>query len=500
MYVYVYIHLSIYLYQILYISIDIDIHRYTYTGRPRHAAPPVPKRTDHEEEEHHLSLNMLMDEQAYQKNKSKVRMVNMSWQDYYDQGISGKQDAGASQEFFPFRKFDVIHMDPPYDWGNHPSPPLMKKMRRLLDVCSKQGTICIVWGHWQQLADYVRMLQGGYTPDIDTAWDVDPSLACVVRHKFRTVAGNVGCTMKNMTDHFITAVRCAPNKKSERRKMQSRNQTAQSAMLEVKNDVDLVPNANIVFESVPPRASECLRNAKGKPMRPMSERGPALNLQLVRRFVIKGGSVFEPFAGTASFGLALMIADSSATYFGLDIDEPLLEPATARLGRAFRLREKYADEYAASLVALCAFQALASSHNAFVLPKNNVPLCGPGGKPLSFGPQDNVPISNSGEPCFEILPTGVSIEGVDLGEGLFLRKEAPTLLKGQVIPDLYFYGQFLPSTQLGAHFEDGVPGFPGVFMLSKPLDEWCLVLDRRCPGAKINDARGNQNIYIYIYI
>jgi hypothetical protein len=138
------------------------------------------------------------------------------------------------------------------------------------------------------------MLQGGYNPDIDTAWDVDPSLACVVRHKFRTVAGNVGCTMKNMTDHFITAVRCAPNKKSERRKMQSRNQTAQSALLEVKTDVDLVPNANIVFESVPPRASECLRNAKGKPMRPMSERGPALNLQLVRRFVIKGGWCSNP--------------------------------------------------------------------------------------------------------------------------------------------------------------------------------------------------------------
>ena len=90
-------------------------------------------------EEVQLNLDLLRDEQAYQKNKGRVRMITMSWQEFYDQGIRGKQDGMASQEFFPFRKFDVIHIDPPYDWPNHPTPALMKKLRRLLDACSKEG-------------------------------------------------------------------------------------------------------------------------------------------------------------------------------------------------------------------------------------------------------------------------------------------------------------------------------------------------------------------------
>ena len=460
---------------------------------------PAVVQDAHAAEEVHLNLDLLRDEQAYQKNKGRVRMITMSWKEFYDQGIRGKQDGMASQEFFPFRKFDVIHIDPPYDWPNHPTPALMKKLRRLLDACSKEGTIVIIWGHWLQLADYVRMLSGGYNHEKLTAWDVDASLACVIRHKFRTVAANYGCTMKNMTDHFITAVKCGVDNKSQKNKMASRNQNAQTAMLEVKNDVDLVPNPNVFFEYVPPKANECLRNAKGNPMRAMSERGPAMNMQLARRFVPKGGSVFDPFGGTASFGLALMLADPDATYFALDSDASLLEPATARLGRAFRLREKYRDEYAASLVSLCAFQALASSHAAFVLPTNNMPPFAPNGQALSIVSQDNLPVGDDGGPGpLEIIPTNVSIDGVDLGDGLFLRKDASPLLKGSFISNLHFYGHFIPTSQLGTHFENGVPGYPGVFLLSKPLNEWCLVLDKRCPGAKINDARGYQHIYTQI--
>ena len=453
------------------------------------SAPEV--QDDHEVEERHMNMNHTKDEQAYQKNKAKVRMITMSWQEYYDQGMRGKNDDGSTQEFFPFRKFDVIHVDPPYDWPNHPTPQLMKKFRRLLDACSKEGTIVIIWNHWMQLADYGRMLAGGYNDGILTRWDVDPSLACVIRHKFRTVVGNGGCTMKSMTDHFMTAVRCGESNKSQRNKMQVRNNAGQTSLLEIKNDVDLVPFPNVIFESLPPNKNECLRNAKGKPIRPMSERGPALNLQLARRFVPKGGSVFDPFGGTASFGLALMLADHDASYFALDSDEALLEPATARLGRAFRLREKYQQEYAQSLVSLCAFQALASSHNAFVLPNNNMPPYAPNGKALGLVCQDNLPVDAAGLPGpLEIKPTGLTIDGVDMGEGLYVRKDAGTLKAGSVIPGLHFYGTFIPTSQLGNRYEGGIPGFPGVFLMSKPLEDWCLILDQRCPGAKINDARG----------
>ena len=442
-------------------------------------------------EERHMNMNNTKDEQAYQKNKSKVRMITMSWQEYYDQALRGKNDDGSTQEFFPFRKFDVIHLDPPYDWINHPNPQLMKKLRRLVDAVSKEGTICIIWNQWMQLADYGRMLAGGYNDGITTRWDVDPSLACVIRHKFRTVVGNGGCTMKSMTDHFMTAVRCGENNKSQRNKMQVRNNPGQTSLLEIKNDVDLVPFPNVIFESLPPNKNECLRNDKGKPIRPMSERGPALNLQLARRFVPKGGSVFDPFAGTASFGLALMLADHDATYFALDSDEALLEPATARLGRAFRLREKYQQEYAQSLVSLCAFQALASSHNSFVLPNNNMPPYGPNGKTLGHTCQDNLPVDQAGQPGpLEIKATNLIINGVDMGEGLYVRKDAGTLKAGSFIPGLHFYGTFIPTSQLSNRFEAGIPGFPGVFLMSKPLDDWCLILDQRCPGAKINDARG----------
>jgi 16S rRNA G966 N2-methylase RsmD len=465
-------------------------------------ASPPELLDEHAVEERHMSMNHTKDEQAYQKNKTKVRMITMSWQEYYDQALRGKNDDGSTQEFFPFRKFDVIHVDPPYDWTNHPTPQLMKKFRRLLDACSKEGTIVIIWNHWMQLADYGRMLAGGYNDGILTRWDVDPSLACVIRHKFRTVVGNGGCTMKSMTDHFMTAVRCGDNNKSQKNKMQVRNNPGQTSLLEIKNDVDLVPFPNVIFESLPPNKNQCLRNAKGKPMRPMSERGPALNLQLARRFVPKGGSVFDPFGGTASFGLALMLADHDASYFALDSDEALLEPATARLGRAFRLREKYQQEYAQSLVSLCAFQALASSHNAFVLPNSNLPPCAPSGKPLGLVCQDNLPVDEAGQSGpLEIKPTGLTIDGVDMGDGLFVRNGAGTLKAGLVIPGLHFYGTFIPTSQLGTRYEDGIPGFPGVFLMTKPLEDWCLVLDQRCPGAKINDARGKHahiNIDIYI--
>lgn len=226
-------------------------------------------------------------------------------------------------------------------------------------------------------------------------------------------------------------------------------------------------------------------------MRHLSERGPALNGVVTARFVPPGGKVLDIFAGTLSLAIPLIMKDPKATYLGIDNDDELVDPATMRLGRAHRMRDEITNAYDASLASVCAFQALATNQESFILPDNNIPTHLPDGAPLGFSAVANLPTADDKSPWpLEILDTGMSSAGLDMGQGLFLRKDAPAIVKGTYIAGISFFGNFLPTSQLATRFPDGCPGFPGVFVLSEPLQEYCLVMDARCPGAKLNDAHG----------
>ena len=115
-----------------------------------------------------------------------------------------------------------------------------------------------------------------------------------------------------------------------------------------------------------------------------------------------------------------------------------------------------------------------------------------------FPPLDACPL--------EIKDSGIVVSGTHLGEGLFLRSTAATIAKGTPLQYLYFFGNFQLRCVVEQVFgQDGIPGlridgarmyslphtgFPGAFALPKPFSTTLLMIDARCPAAKINDARG----------
>jgi hypothetical protein len=69
------------------------------------------------------------------------------------------------------------------------------------------GTVIAIWGQLRELADYQRLLEGGYTATNDARWHVDPSLLTMVRAYLRNYKAALGPLMKRQTDTALVAIR-----------------------------------------------------------------------------------------------------------------------------------------------------------------------------------------------------------------------------------------------------------------------------------------------------
>ena len=94
----------------------------------------------------------------------------------------------------------------------------------------------------------------------------------------------------------------------------------------------------------------------------------------------------------------------------------------------------------------------------------------------------------------------MTVKDHPLGEGLFLCDGVEDIPAGVWLTTLNFYGEFVLASHLDTKFPDGCPGYPGTFLLQKPLEQYAMVIDPRCPAAKINDPRGTIESHNALYI
>lgn len=262
-------------------------------------------------------------------------------------------------------------------------------------------------------------------------------------------------------------------------------------MRQFKDMHTLSDNSNVIPEYVPPSKKERLKDAQGKELRHMGEKSASCNAVIAARYTKPGATVLDLFAGTASLGCTIIAMGNDRKYVGVDNDNEVIGPAQERLGRAWMVRQRNLDQDGANLSRILAFQTAASEQSAFMLPANNVPSGLKCGRPLAAGPHGNLDfVAPATETMFVIKETNLAANGAPMGEGIFLKVDAAPIEAGTDITSIYFFGAFMDSKSLEAKFPDGVPGYPGVFHLCAPFENYNLVLDERCPGAKINDPKG----------
>jgi hypothetical protein len=109
-------------------------------------------------------------------------------------------------------------------------------------------------------------------------------------------------------------------------------------------------------------------------------------------------------------------------------------------------------------------------------------------------------MADTKRPAFEIKETGMTVKDRPLGEGLFLCDGEDDIPAGAWLTSLTFYGEFVLASHLDTKFPGGCPGYPGTFLLQKPLEQYAMVIDPRCPAAKINDPRGTIESHHALYI
>jgi hypothetical protein len=183
--------------------------------------------------------------------------------------------------------------------------------------------------------------------------------------------------------------------------------------------------------------------------------------------------------------------DEDDYYCGVDMDSLVCDLARQRLGKYILLAEHHRAENTGSLLYIKALQSLASTPTSLILPKHNIPATKDDGSALSLNPMNNLECQTGASECaFEIKTSDKTGEnGLPLGEGLFLRQDANPIEAGTYIPAVQFYGTFVLTAQLENLYPEHCPT-PGVFELSHPLEQYSMEISSKCPGGKINDARG----------
>ena len=439
----------------------------------------------------------------YGNHKDKVIVLNMSWQDFYDSSLT-KPPSGGAKVRLPVAQF--IHVDPWYD-ADTLSVEDARKFRKLIDMMAQVGTKILVWGNFFGLKNWVAMLLGEYCrSNPGTEWDVEPTPIVLLRANERNMQGHRGRHLRRNCEFAILATFVEPGaNKNRRRNQASTNNAEQVQALGLPTGLPHLPklsdNSNVILEYKPPTKKERLKDSRGTPLRKLAEKSVSLVSQLLARWTKPGDTVVDLFSGSSGMAVALIALGGDRRYIGVDNDQDIMDAVGARIGRAHLVRAQQKLDLDMSIGRMISFQNLSSTVNSFLLPPHNVPSGLLNGNALSAsGPQANLdwllPATAS---RFEIKDTQLTADGLPLGEGLFLRDDAMPIELGTELQDLYFFGTFVETSQLDSLYPDGVPGYPGVFELSHPVSEYCLVVDKRCPGAKINDARGLRRYTSYMY-
>jgi hypothetical protein len=365
------------------------------------------------------------------------------------------------------------------------------------------GTVIAIWGQLRELADYQRLLEGGYTATNDARWHVDPSLLTMVRAYLRNYKAALGPLMKRQTDTALVAIRVEPG--GRKRAHANRNGLEEMERLDVvvpeHGGIDkLSVNSNVMMDYHPPTAAQLLKGEDGLPLRKMAEKGASANALLVARFLPPNGAMLCLMSGTGSSAIPVILRGDESTWTGVEMDADVAELSRNRIGKAHILRARHTAENTGSLATIMAIQSLASAPTAFIMPEHNMPLTLRNGAALTSNPADNFEHApEQKEPRFEIKATNmIGYDGRPLGDGLFLRAGAAAIPAGTFLTDLDFYGFFFLSETTDTKYPEGSPQ-PGIFKLSEPLGHYSMEISPKCPGCKINDAKGTQ-ISIYAHI
>ena len=74
-----------------------------------------------------------------------------------------------------------------------------------------------------------------------------------------------------------------------------------------------------------------------------------------------------------------------------------------------------------------------------------------------------------------------------LGDGVFLTDDAPALKRGDKLP-MFIWGRLTPADEI-KNLPPAEILSPGLFEMSTPYTWMNVIVDKRCPAGKVNDAR-----------
>ena len=388
---------------------------------------------------------------TYDKHKDKVIVLNMSWQEFYDNSMSKPSD-GGSRIRLPVAQF--IHVDPWYD-ADTLSTEDFRKFRKLIDGMAQVGTKLMLWGNFFGLNFWIRMLAGEFSKQVTIEWDVEPTPIVVVRASERNMQGHRGRTLRRNCEFALLATCVEPKaNKNRRRNLAAANNADQVQALGLPTGLAHLPklsdNSNVILEYKPPTKKERLKDSTGKPLRKLAEKSVTLVAQLLARWTRPGDTVVDLFSGSSGMAVALIALGGKRRYIGVDNDPDIMDAVHMRIGRAHLLKAQQDSDLDLSLGRMISFQSLSSAVNCFLLPPHNVPTALMNGNALSAsGPHGNLDwVPPNTASMFEIKETQMIANGFPLGEGLFLRGDAQPLEAGTDLPDLYFFGDFVETSQL----------------------------------------------------
>ena len=204
-------------------------------------------------------------------------------------------------------------------------------MRKFFDMCSKEGSVVLVFGRAETLYKHWQPLMRDGFAESTLKWYLDPKIFFVIRSRRRDAFTRNRTTWHSLTEEVLCFTRKAQSQATKRKQTDmvcppTRNYDKMFALK--YGDINGHPG-NVYNHYEPPTNAVRLRDYKGTMIRKNAEKTVTLNEYFVDLFTKEGDLVIDMFAGTAS--MAMACAKTARLYCGTEIDAEVHAAATTRL-------------------------------------------------------------------------------------------------------------------------------------------------------------------------
>ena len=228
-------------------------------------------------------------------------------------------------------KAQLFLLDPYFGSNDQPQGQHANVMREFLDMCSKEGSVVLIFGRAEILYKYWQpLMNDGFNRSV-VKWYMDPKIFSVIRKRNRDKFTHNRTCWHSMSEDILCFTRkgrsqARGSKITDLICVPTRNYD--DSFVRKYGQVNGNPG-NFYFDYEPPANAVRLRDLAGNLVRKNAEKTVALNEFFVDLFTKTGDLVIDMFAGTAS--MAMACAKLTRVYCGTEIDTEVHAAATTRL-------------------------------------------------------------------------------------------------------------------------------------------------------------------------